>query len=105
MMRSQSCLRNEEGSWVDPEAIFGTRDYPSRCQCQRFKIRHFEWRSVPVEARATRLREQTDWGNPRARKTSGLLAYLNGETAGWCAVGPARLSQTGVTLREVMAGY
>ena len=83
-----SVVPANEASWADLQAIFGTRDYPSRCQCQRFKIRDFEWRSVPVEERARRLREQTGCGNPRARVTSGLVAYLNGEPAGWCAVAP-----------------
>jgi GNAT superfamily N-acetyltransferase len=45
-----------------------------------------EWRSVPVEERAFRLREQTDCGHPESNATSRLVAYLDGEPAGWCAV-------------------
>lgn len=77
-----------EASWEDLQAIFGTRGDPSTCQCQWFKIRDMNWRSVPVEERAERLREQTGCGDPGARTTSGLVAYLNGEPAGWCAVEP-----------------
>ena len=33
----------------------GTRGDPARCQCQHYKIRDMEWRSVPVEERAERL--------------------------------------------------
>ncbi|MET4096403.1 GNAT family N-acetyltransferase [Arthrobacter sp. UYCu712] len=59
-----------------------------------------DWRSVPVEESAERLRDQTGSGDPGARTTSGLVAYLDGEPAGWCAVEPrtayARLLRTRV---------
>jgi GNAT superfamily N-acetyltransferase len=74
--------------WRDLEAVFGTRGAPARCQCQWFKFRDFQWKSVALEERAERLREQTNCGNPRAAETSGLVAYLDGEPAGWCAVEP-----------------
>jgi len=79
-----------EASWEDLQAVFGTRGYASRCQCQRHKIRGREWdsESIPVGERARRLREQTGCGQPEARTTSGLVAYLDGEPAGWCAVEP-----------------
>ncbi len=78
-----------EASWEDLQAVFG-RGHPSRCQCQRFKIRGREWDadSVPVEERVNQLREQTRCGHPEARTTSGLVAYLDGEPVGWCAVEP-----------------
>ncbi len=34
------------------------------------------------------LREQTDCGHPRSTTTSGLVAYVEGDPAGWCAVEP-----------------
>jgi GNAT superfamily N-acetyltransferase len=77
-----------EASWEDLQAVFGRRGDASRCQCQWFKIRDMQWRCVPVAERARRLREQTACGRPRARWTSGLVAYLDGEPAGWCAVEP-----------------
>jgi GNAT superfamily N-acetyltransferase len=39
-------------------------------------------------ARGARLHEQTGCGDPDAPTTSGLVAYLDGEPAGWCAVEP-----------------
>jgi len=72
----------------DLAAVFGTRGDAYRCQCQWFKIRHADWRSVPRDARARRLRAQTNCGDPDAAETSGLVAYLDGEPAGWCAVEP-----------------
>ena len=38
--------------------------------------------------RAARLRQQTDAGHPEPDTTSGLVAYLDGEPVGWCAVEP-----------------
>jgi GNAT superfamily N-acetyltransferase len=78
-----------EASWEDLQAVLG-RGQPSRCQCQRHKMRGREWdaESVPVAERAKRLREQTACGHPEARRTSGLVAYLDGEPVGWCAVEP-----------------
>jgi GNAT superfamily N-acetyltransferase len=83
-----SVVPANEASWEDLQAVFGTRGDASRCQCQHFKIRHFQWRSVPVDERAKRLREQTGCGHPDAHTTSGLVAYLDGEPVGWCAVEP-----------------
>jgi GNAT superfamily N-acetyltransferase len=77
-----------EASWDDLHAIFGTADYPARCHCQRFKIRDCHWTAVSGAERASRLREQTACGNPTAHSTSGLVAYLDGEPVGWCAIEP-----------------
>jgi GNAT superfamily N-acetyltransferase len=95
-----------EASCEDLQAVFGT-GYPSRCQCQRFKIRGRAWdaESVPVEELAHRLRQQTDCGHPESDTTSGLVAYFDGEPVGWCAVEPrtayVRLGRTPWTGRAV----
>jgi GNAT superfamily N-acetyltransferase len=44
------------------------------------------WASFPVEERADRLRAQARCGQPDSDTTSGLVAYLEGEPVGWCAV-------------------
>ena len=78
-----------EPSWEDLQTIFGTRGAASTCRCQRYKLRRREaFRSFPAEERAQRLREQTDCGHPESDTTSGLVAYLDGEPVGWCAVEP-----------------
>ena len=77
-----------EASWADLEAIFGTRDYPARCQCQRFKVVGWIWRDSSHEERIGMLRAQTACGDPNALVTSGLVAYVDGEPAGWVAVEP-----------------
>ena len=77
-----------EASWDDLRAIFGSRGYTAYCQCQRFKIGHHEWTDTPVALRMERLRAETHCGYPSAPTTSGLVAYLDGEPVGWCAVEP-----------------
>ena len=79
---------NEAGCG-DLATVFGTRGAAYRCQCQRYKLGPREsFGSVPVEDRADRLRDQTACGDPDAPSTSGLVAYLDGEPVGWCAVEP-----------------
>ena len=78
-----------EASWEDLQTVFGTRGPAARCQCQRYKLRRREaFRNFPAEERAARLRAQTDSGHPDAETTAGLVAYLDDEPVGWCAVEP-----------------
>jgi GNAT superfamily N-acetyltransferase len=78
-----------EASFEDLQAIFGSRGAAARCQCQRYKLEPREaFARFPVEERAHRLRGQTACGDPDAESTSGLVAYLDGEPVGWCAVEP-----------------
>ena len=85
-----------QATFEDLQRVFGTRGPAARCQCQRYKLRPREaFAKFPVEERALRLRQQTDCGHPRAESTSGLVAYLDGEPVGWCAVEP-RPAYTGL---------
>ena len=86
--QGMSIIPANEASWDDLQAVFGSRGYPSTCQCQWFKVRDSQWRSIPVEEHRIRLREQTHCDDPTSRATSGLVAYLDGEPVGWCAVEP-----------------
>jgi GNAT superfamily N-acetyltransferase len=81
-------VRANEASWDDLEEILaGASCHGGRCYCQRFKLGRNAWRADPLD-RAHRLREQTDCGHPRSSTTSGLVAYLDDEPAGWCNVEP-----------------
>jgi GNAT superfamily N-acetyltransferase len=97
---SLSIVPANEASCEDLDAIFGVRGYPARCRCQRFKTTGEEWwwDPIPVEERILRQRQQTDCGYPGSDATSGLVAYVDGAPAGWCAVEPRseylRLGQT-----------
>ena len=76
-----------EASWEDLQTVLGTRGDPHRCQCQRYKMQPGEsWASVGAEELGHRLRQQTDCGRPDSETTSGLVAYLEREPVGWCAV-------------------
>jgi GNAT superfamily N-acetyltransferase len=78
-----------EASCEDLETIFGPRGEAHICQCQRYKLQPKEaFKHVPIEERRHRLRAQTECGHPTSETTSGLVAYLDGEPAGWCAVEP-----------------
>ena len=89
MKSTLSIVPANEASCEDLQTVFGARGAARTCQCQRYKLRPREaFRSFPVEERAQRLREQTDCGHPRSSTTSGLVAYLDGEPVGWCAVEP-----------------
>ena len=86
-----------EASWEDLQAVLGERGDAHVCQCQRYKLQPGEaFKKVPVEERAHRLRVQTDCGHPKSKTTSGLVAYLDGEPVGWCAVEP-RAAYFGLT--------
>ena len=76
-------------TWDDLRSVFGSRGEASKCQCQRYKLARGEaFKKFPVEERAHRLRAQTGCGHPESRTTSGLVAYLEDEPVGWCAVEP-----------------
>lgn len=78
-----------EASCDELLTVFGGRGPAAVCYCQRYKLAPGEaFSKFPRQERAARLREQTRCGDPSAPATSGLLAYLDGEPAGWCAVEP-----------------
>ena len=84
-----SVVPANEASWEDLQTVFGRRGQAFRCQCQRYKLRPREsFASFPAEERAYRLRQQADCGHPESDATSGLVAYLDGEPVGWCAIEP-----------------
>jgi GNAT superfamily N-acetyltransferase len=78
-----------EASCDELLAVFGERGPAAGCYCQRYKLAPGEaFSKFPRRERAERLREQTRCGDPGSPTTSGLVAYLDGEPAGWCAVEP-----------------
>ena len=88
-----AALRQDRGpanqaSWDDLSAIFGRADYPGLCQCQKYKVPGWIWRDTMQEDRLAMLRAQTACGDPGSPATSGLVAYVAGQPAGWAAVEP-----------------
>ncbi len=87
--REVTIVPANEASWEDLQTVFGARGAAATCQCQRYKLQPREsFGSFPAEDRAHRLRVQTECGHPGSKTTSGLVAYLDGEPVGWCAVEP-----------------
>jgi GNAT superfamily N-acetyltransferase len=72
-----------EVPWPDVETVFGTRGDPARCWCQYFKVPSQAWRDGAGEGFRRALQEQA-----AARPGPGLIASLDGEPVGWCAVEP-----------------
>ena len=77
-----------EATWADLQAVFGDRGDAARCQCQRRKLQRKEsWASAGPTELAARLRDQTGYDHPGG-PTTGLIAFLDGEPVGWCAIEP-----------------
>jgi hypothetical protein len=89
MTSSLRIVPANEASCDDLQVVFGARGTAAISQCQRYKLRPREsFRSFPAEERAARLREQTACRREESATASGLVAYLDDEPIGWCAVEP-----------------
>ena len=77
-----------EANWDDIQAVFGERGDAHTCQCQWFKLPHTQWQATPWQELEERERAITHCGEPASPSTTGLVAYLDGEPAGWVAVEP-----------------
>jgi len=69
--------------WDDLERLFGPNGAYSNCWCTWWILPNREWEGTEPAARRALLRRLVAEG-----AEPGLLAYLEGEPAGWCAVGP-----------------
>ena len=69
-------------SFDDVQVVFGTRGEAHRCQCQWFKIPGGQFKALSVDERTSLLQAQLETG------PTGLVAHLDGEPVGWCAVEP-----------------
>ena len=79
----------DEASVEDLRTVFGRRGAASRCWCQRFKLGRGEaFADFPVEERIERLREQAGLDHSGDGTTCGLVAHVDEEPVGWCAVEP-----------------
>jgi GNAT superfamily N-acetyltransferase len=102
--RAIAVVPANEASWEDLQAVFGERSTPHWCQCQWFKFASAEFDAMDGPERQAQLAEQTGCGDPTASSTSGLVAYVDGEPAGWCAVEPRTAYPRLRTSRLVWAG-
>jgi GNAT superfamily N-acetyltransferase len=72
-----------DAAWPDVQQVFGTRGDPARCWCQFFKLPNREWWDEPSESKEALLH-----GQAGEDPGPGLIAYLDGEPVGWCAIEP-----------------
>jgi GNAT superfamily N-acetyltransferase len=70
--------------WTDVEQVFGTRGDPSTCWCQFFKMSGPEFAQASRELCRPLLEQQVRTLDP----PPGVIAYLDDEPVGWCAVEP-----------------
>jgi GNAT superfamily N-acetyltransferase len=71
-------------SWPDVREVMGVVGDHAHCQCPWFKLRNADYNRASVEDKAAMLRDQVE----HDRVARGLLAYRDGEAAGWVAVEP-----------------
>jgi GNAT superfamily N-acetyltransferase len=79
-----SDVTTDPACWPDVEALFGVRGEPSRCWCRFFTMTGPEWNQSTPSERKSQLRDRFDTQKPEP----GVMAYLDGEPVGWCAVEP-----------------
>lgn len=69
--------------WPDLEKLFGPRGAYSNCWCMFRRLRSAEFNRMTGEERKAALHALT-----KREVAPGLLAYLDGEPAGWVSIGP-----------------
>ena len=69
--------------WADFEKLFGPRGAYGGCWCMFWRLRSSENARNKGEDNKREMRKIVDSGEP-----PGLLAYLEGEPAGWCSIDP-----------------
>lgn len=81
-------LPADRAGFGDVQTVLGARGDAHGCQCQRYKLAPKEsFGRLGVDELRHRMRVQVGADEP-GTGTSGLVAYLDGEPAGWCAVQP-----------------
>lgn len=73
-----------DAPWHDVQTVFGTRGDPSTCWCQYFKMGNAEWKNASRATCEPLLQQQVRELDP----APGVIAYLEGEPVGWCAIEP-----------------
>lgn len=69
--------------WEDFAKLFGPRGACSGCWCMHFKLSAKEFQAGKGESNKQAMKSIIDRG-----AVPGLLAYVDGEPAGWCALAP-----------------
>lgn len=70
--------------WGDVAEVMGVCGDPSSCWCQFFRLRGKDWETASKAGNRRRLREQVKSSD----RPPGLLAYIDEQPVGWCALAP-----------------
>lgn len=69
--------------WPDLENLFGPRGAVGGCWCMYWRLKSSEYEQLKGEGNRALFKDLVSQGEP-----PGLLAYIDGEPAGWCSLGP-----------------
>jgi GNAT superfamily N-acetyltransferase len=69
--------------WPDLEKLFGPRGAVGGCWCMYWRLTSREYDELKGPGNRALLKDLVD-----TVQVPGLLAYLDGEVAGWCSLGP-----------------
>lgn len=69
--------------WEDVERLFGPRGACAGCWCMWWRLPRAQWHRDKGEKNRRAFRAIVKGG-----EAPGVIAYVGGEPAGWCAVGP-----------------
>ncbi|MBI3159794.1 MAG: GNAT family N-acetyltransferase [Chloroflexi bacterium] len=70
--------------WSDFEAVLGPRGGPGGCWCMYWRLPHKEFEAGKGQENRGKLKARVESDLP----APGLLAYVDGRPAGWCALAP-----------------
>lgn len=86
--------------WDDVVAVMGTRGDPSHCWCQFFRLRGKDWQVATRAANRARLHSQVQG----SQHPPGVIAYIDDQPVGWCAVAPKQDYPRVLASRTTTAG-
>lgn len=69
--------------WSDLEKLFGKNGAYGGCWCMWWRLKRADWQKQKGEGNREAFKALVNEGEP-----TGLLAYVEGEPAGWCAIAP-----------------
>lgn len=75
--------------WKDLERLFGPNGAYGGCWCMWWRTTRRAFEENGSEGNRRALREKVEAGPP-----PGILAYVDGEPVGWCAVGPREIHES-----------
>lgn len=77
------CKHLTKDTWTDFETLFGARGACGGCWCMAWRLSRKEFDENKGEGNRVLMKKLIERGNK-----PGLIAYLNGEPAGWCSIAP-----------------